>query len=65
MKINLYLAVFLSSCLILSACEKIDNEPETGGPDPLEDPILWLWPGQDTLLRVKFRFTRFSELLVL
>lgn len=47
-----YFNLLLLAGLVAVSCEKIDNEPETGGPDPVEDPSLWLWSGEDRLLRV-------------
>lgn len=52
MKTRFCLVFLFLTGLVAASCEKIDNEPETGGPDPIEDPTLWLWTGEDTLLRV-------------
>ncbi|WP_069660472.1 hypothetical protein [Arcticibacter eurypsychrophilus] len=52
MKIFHFSIIVLSFCLILQSCLKDDQGPETTGPDPLWAELIFLWPGQDSIITI-------------
>lgn len=52
MRIIHFSIIALGLCFILQSCSKVNQEPETTGPDPLWPEVIMLWPGEDSVITI-------------